>query len=108
MIIKVDFEQPRPFSVETQVFVKNDQNVRINFEATDFISSILGDDSSAQFVFNSTLIYSDGSISKTVEFSCSESCVDGNFAGYIDIENSETDDAKVKLFSAAFKFMFQR
>ena len=97
MTILVDFEQPRPFSVETQLHAEAGQNVRVNFEAIDFISSILGDDSSAQLEFNVSLLYSDDSSTDYNQFLCSNSCVDGKFIGHIDVENSKTDTVKVTL-----------
>ena len=53
--IKVDYDQPRPYSIQTSVTLTKDQNVRLSVDIVDFISSVLADSDISQFDFNVTL-----------------------------------------------------
>ena len=75
--------------------MNNKQKVRVAIKVVDFLYSLLRDATASRTDFVIYLEYSDGNLSDRKQLKCSNDCIDGQFSGFIDINNNKNDNCKV-------------
>ena len=76
-----EFSEPNDFEISTDIFLAENQNVRLTVTLVDYVANLIRDNSMARSSIEAFLDYGNNALSPTSKIICSNDCLKGTFGG---------------------------